>query len=257
MHSDQDFQFAKRMIAWGLNDCQVSRLVGIPRTTIKDWRTKRVRNAIGASKSSKFMCPICHAKRVDEQQYAYLLGLYLGDGCISAGPRGVYKLRITLDDHYPGIINECRRAMATVVVGHERTVGRVRRPGCSEIVSCWKHWPCLFPQHGAGPKFLRPIRLVKWQQQIAAENTELVLRGLIHSDGCRVMNTVHCRYKSGLKIYSYPRYLFTNNSEDIRTIFCEACERFGVSWRQMNWKTIAISKKADVARLDEIIGPKR
>jgi hypothetical protein len=254
MHSDEEFRFAKRMIAWGLNDCQVSRLAGIPRTTIKDWRTERVRNSIGPSKS---MCPLCDGDRVDDQRYAYLLGLYLGDGCISACPRGVYRLRISLDDHYPGIIDECRRAIATVVVGHNRTVGSVRRPGCTEVVSCWKHWPCLFPQHGRGPKHLRPIRLRDWQQEIVDGYPHLLLRGLVHSDGYRGLNKVNRRWGTGCGSYAYPRYQFSNNSEDIRRIFCDACERYGVSWRQMNWKTIAVSKKTDVARFDEIIGPKR
>ena len=36
--------------------------------------------------------------------YAYLLGLYLGDGCLPEGPRGVWHLRLTLDSRYPGII---------------------------------------------------------------------------------------------------------------------------------------------------------
>lgn len=35
--------------------------------------------------------------------YCYLLGLYLGDGCISHSQR-VWHLRITLDKKYPGII---------------------------------------------------------------------------------------------------------------------------------------------------------
>lgn len=33
--------------------------------------------------------------------YVYLLGLYLGDGCISRGARDVFRLRIALDRKYP------------------------------------------------------------------------------------------------------------------------------------------------------------
>lgn len=46
--------------------------------------------------------------------YVYLLGLYLGDGSISTHARGVFRLRVTLDQRYPGIIQECARAMRTV-----------------------------------------------------------------------------------------------------------------------------------------------
>ena len=43
--------------------------------------------------------------------YAYLLGLYLGDGCISAHARGVYRIRVHLDLRYPGIVAECEAAL--------------------------------------------------------------------------------------------------------------------------------------------------
>jgi hypothetical protein len=44
-------------------------------------------------------------------EYAYLLGMYLEDGCITRMPRS-YRLRITLDAGYPAIIHECRGAVA-------------------------------------------------------------------------------------------------------------------------------------------------
>jgi hypothetical protein len=48
---------------------------------------------------------------VDEPIYAYLLGLYLGDGHIVEMKRGVYRLSISQDERYPGLIAECARAM--------------------------------------------------------------------------------------------------------------------------------------------------
>ena len=41
------------------------------------------------------------------EDYSELLGLYLGDGCISDGPRTM-RLRIALDLKYPKIISEGR-----------------------------------------------------------------------------------------------------------------------------------------------------
>jgi hypothetical protein len=52
-----------------------------------------------------------------------------------------------------------------------------------------------------------------------------------------------------------PRYTFSNRSADIRRIFCEACDLFGVRWTEAPW-TIYVSRKADVARLDAFVGPK-
>src|SRR3979409_2006189 len=47
-------------------------------------------------------------------QYVYLLGLYLGDGCISRFPR-TWRLRVTCDTQYPTIIARCREAIDTLM----------------------------------------------------------------------------------------------------------------------------------------------
>lgn len=80
----------------------------------------------------------------------------------------------------------------------------------------------------------------------------LLLRGLIHSDGWRGTNRVTVRGKR----FEYPRYSFSDKSLDIQEIFCRAADRFGVSWRQMNDHAIAVSKRSEVAKLDEVVGPK-
>jgi hypothetical protein len=54
--------------------------------------------------------------------------------------------------------------------------------GCVVVNASWKHWPCLFPQHGPGKKHLRTIELVPWQREIAGKEPGRLLRGLIHSD---------------------------------------------------------------------------
>jgi hypothetical protein len=75
---------------------------------------------------------------------------------------------------------------------------------------------------------------------------------LIHSDGCRLTN----RVRHGEKTYEYPRYNFSNRSDDIRRIFCDACDLLGVEWRTMNRWDISVARRASVALLDEFIGPK-
>jgi len=66
------------------------------------------------------------------------------------------------------------------------------------------------------------------------------------------VNTV----RHGPKAYEYPRYNFTNRSDDIRRIFCDACDLLGVEWRVMNRWDISVARRDSVARLDEFIGPK-
>jgi len=75
---------------------------------------------------------------------------------------------------------------------------------------------------------------------------------LIHSDGCRSLNRVRGRDRW----YEYPRYTFCNASDDIRGIFCDACDQLGIPWRRMNARNISVARREGVARLDEFVGPK-
>ena len=176
----------------------------------------------------------------------YLLGLYLGDGCLSRHPRGVYRLRVTLDHAYPGIIRACADAIESVLP-EGRRASTTPRKGCCDVNAYSKTWPCLLPQHGPGRKHHRLIVLTPWQEALVDRHPEQLLRGLIHSDGCRFMNT-------GTN-WRNPRYSFSNRSADIRLIFREGCERLGLRCTASP-HTVYVSRKADVARLDEFIGPK-
>lgn len=179
--------------------------------------------------------------------YSYLLGLYLGDGCISAQPKGVFKLRIVLDIRYPGIIKDAATAMAEV--GNRSVHIGQKAENCVEVSSYSKAWPCLFPQHAPGRKHNRTIALAAWQAEFVGRHPSELLRGLIHSDGCRFVSTG--------RNWAWPRYAFSNRSQDIHRIFRQACELIGVHWTASGRYTTYVSRKADVALLDEFIGPKR
>ena len=251
MRTKAQVEFALDLSLLGMNDCEIARRTGIPRRTVRDWRRHGGqhhgfgRNDVRTDEPDR-ECPVCGTGSLDRASYAYLLGMYLGDGCLSAHPRGVFRLRISLDLRYPGIIEECSRAVAAM--RPTMKVGQVGRIGCADVAAYWKHWPCIFPQHGSGPKHQRSIVLTAWQQEIADAYPDRLLRGLIQSDGCRGLNRV--------KGKDYPRYFFTNNSPEIRGIFCGACDRYGVEWRPTNWKTVSVARRSDVARLDLIVGPK-
>jgi hypothetical protein len=122
-----------------------------------------------------------------------------------------------------------------------------------EVYSYTKHWPHLFPQHGAGVKHQRKIVLEPWQQRIVDLHPGRLLRGLIHSDGCRVVN----RIRHPKRTYEYPRYFFSNRSLDIQGIFCDACDQLGVAWRQDGPWNISVARRESVATLDRLVGPKR
>jgi hypothetical protein len=185
--------------------------------------------------------------------YAYLLGQYLGDGCISAHPRGVYALRIACCDAYPGVMRACEAAIESVRPGR---VFMVPSQGCTYVTALWKHWPCLFPQHGPGRKHERPIVLEPWQREIVERYPGQFLRRLFHSDGCRVTNWTRRLVAGEMKRYEYPRYFFTNASTDIMGLCQWALGLLSIGWTMTSTRHLSVARKADVATLDEHVGPK-
>jgi hypothetical protein len=175
--------------------------------------------------------------------------MYLGDGCISKAPKGVYKLRIFCDMRYPAIICEVSASMITVMpTSRIGTAWSVAGSLCAEVYCYSKAWPCLFPQHGPGRKHERKIELAPWQERIIDAQPEQFVRGLIHSDGCRVLNRVNGK--------AYPRYHFTQVSDDIRRLFCRSLRQLGIDYTWNDARTVSIARRAGVARLDEFVGPK-
>ena len=262
MRSRDEVRAVQHLVENGFNDCAISRLTGVPRTTVRDWRRAKRWGSLdrprwrSETRWSPEGCPQCghprHRFDALDDRYVYLLGLYLGDGYIVHHRRGVYRLTVTLDARYPGIVEECRKAIQAVMPAGR--VGLHFRHGgtCAWVTNSSKQWPCLFPQHGPGKKHERRIELADWQVPLAQRHTAEFLRGLIHSDGCRGTNAI----RHGDKIYEYPRYSFCNRSDDIRRIFCDACDLLGIEWRVMNRWNISVARRASVARLDEFVGPK-
>jgi len=173
--------------------------------------------------------------------YAYLLGLYLGDGYLEPHPRTT-RLTIYLNRKQPDIIRTC--AAAVVVVLPERRVGLVKHgPNCIYVSSYSRAWLSLFPQHGVGSKHTRPIRLEPWQRALVRLEPMGFVRGCIESDGCR-----HRRIVNGK---NYPAYCFSNRSEDILGLFMWACSLVGIRARPANDHNISIARRDDVATLDD------
>lgn len=240
----------------GVPDRQNALDHGVAVKTIRRWRRDYQRR--GRERGQQHVappCPRCDGADVDATGYAELLGWYLGDGHISKGRRGVFNLHIFNDAKYAddnAHLQELMRRVKPRGRPHVRLV-----PGCVITTVSWKHWPCLFPQHGPGRKHERPIVLEDWQRSIVEAEPAAFLRGLFHSDGSRVRNWTSRVVAGGPKRYYYPRWQFTNVSADIRELCCWALGLVDVPWRQSNHKTISVSTRAGVARLDELIGLKQ
>lgn len=226
----------------------VSRSTGISRAALREWRVN------GIEPVSSGPDPL----RTDVIAYPYLLGLYLGDGCLSRQRRGVYSLRIACANSWPGLADACEDAIRAV-----RPVGavcRVPQQGCVQITSWSKQWPVVFPQHGPGKKHERLIALEGWQQEIVDAHPWEFIRGLVHSDGCRITNWTTRMVAGERKRYEYPRYFFTNVSDDIRRLYCDTLDKVGVEWRVTRRGgrayNISVARRASVALMDRFVGRK-
>jgi hypothetical protein len=185
--------------------------------------------------------------RFTPQDYAELLGLYLGDGHISDGAR-TQRLRLSLDARYPRILAESVALLARCFPCNR--VGQVLADDGATVV-LWvyhQHLACLFPQHGAGKKHERSIVLEPWQLAIVRAAPWAFLRGCIRSDGCVFVN------RTGP--YEYLSYDFCNVSAGILDAFVDTCESVGLRPRRTG-RRVRLNRRADVARLVDQVGVKR
>ena len=250
--SDSEFASVMTLMEMGRGDHAIARLTGVPRSTVAAWRRGQ-----GISRRQREATARPGWRPQKPAAYSYLLGAYLGDGHITVfSPRSA-SLVITLDSSYPAIIAEVHRAVAAVLPGvgvHEY----FRMEG--SVIAVQANHPALpfaFPQHGPGKKHNREIRLTEWQRELTHAYPKELVRGLIHSDGCRTVNRFKTKLPSGrVAEYEYPRYFFSNLSADIRAIFCEHCELLGIRATQSNPRNISVSHRRSVALLDGFIGPK-
>ncbi len=235
---------ALALIAAGVNDCEISRRLGVPRTTIRDWRRPRYERMHTAP------CPRCGrlTKRIvlEAEPYSELLGLYLGDGHISPLAR-TERLRLSLDAAHPRVVRESDALLRRVFPAHR--IGRVTADhGATVVLLVYgTHLSCLFPQAGPGKKHDRRVALDGWQQELVDQAPWAFLRGCIRSDGCVFVN------RTGR--YEYLSYEFCNLSADILDAFERTCLALGLRPRRYA-RRIRINRREDVARLVEHVGLK-
>jgi hypothetical protein len=252
MRPMEDRERVRALKVAGHNRSSIERMTGISRATQRYWELPHVARPYTES------CPACGLAPHDfdalpARAYAYLLGIYLGDGMIAKVGRTL-ALRVFMDSRYPILIGQVVGAMQQVMSDRLAGVYPSQSENMVIITSHGKAWPCLLPQHGPGKKHTRKIELELWQAGIVASHPEQLVRGLIDSDGCRVINRVTISGKE----YRYPRYFFTQVSDDIRGIFCAALDQLGVEYRfSSRGRDVTIHRRRSVAVLDELVGPKR
>jgi hypothetical protein len=195
----------------GFSQNQIFKTLGIDRGTIR----QIVNDPEGYLKKSTIEFDL---SEIDKKSYAFILGAYLGDGCISKTHKpNVLRLRIALDIKYEKlneeVIIELKKLFPNNKVNYVR-VGETN--GC--VISLYStNLLKLFPQHDIGKKHERPIVLEDWQRDIVDEYNVEFLKGLIYTDGSF--------YYSG----KYEYCNFTNKSMDIMNLCSESMSKLNIN----------------------------
>ena len=249
VHGPEIRAAALELVEQGVNDCEIARRLGLARTTVRDWR--RPPYVPSSPKTSPRTCPRCWRTCVPitatADDYAELLGLYLGDGHISQMARA-QRLRLFLDASYPTIVDEAEQLLRRVFP-HNQVCRQTRYGGTMVILFLdHQHLACLLPQHALGKKHLRTLALEPWQSDLVATSPWRFLRGCIRSDGCVFIN------RTGP--YEYLSYDFANLSHDLLEFFASTAERAGLHPRRYA-KRVRLYWRDDVRRLTVEVGTKQ
>ena len=153
------------LAADGLNDCEIARRLGVPRTTVRDWRNPRYapRPTAGAA----------HARAAGGRRRGSRSATPTTQSCsasisATATSRALARteqLRLSLDAKYPNVNDEIDALLRRCFP--DNRVGRVLLDGGSTVVLhvYSSHLSCLFPQAGPGKKHERAIALEPWQAE--------------------------------------------------------------------------------------------
>lgn len=195
-----------------------------------------------------------------KKAYAYILGQYLGDGCISKRKR-TFALNIYSFQGHKNLIKEIAEKLKTILPNnklYEITKYYKGNPSCTISTISNNNMTMLFPQHGRGTKHTRSIILEQWQKDIVNEFPKECLRGLYHSDGSRYVRGTY-------KDKKYISYNFVNLSKDIIKLYCDIMDQlqigYKISSRSEDYltgikNTVFTHKKKDVDYMDSFLGPK-
>lgn len=246
MRTEKEYSKAIRFKDAGLNNCQISKALNIPRTTINGWI--KFKPNFEKTDNCTFNPENYIVENNLQNTYSYILGQYLGDGYINKMKnKKTYRLRIFNTVEYKSlnkfIINQLQILFPKNKIGYTDF-----KTYLSIHVYSNKLIPFLFPQDGKGKKHKRKIYLHDWQKNIISD--KYLLMGLFHSDGCYYYR------KNKNKIYS--AYDFRNESDDIHKIFQNCCNNLNINYTfALNPKRTHIYKKNDVNKLLDLVGTKK
>jgi hypothetical protein len=141
----------------GVVDQESARICAVSVRAVRHWRQgDRRASPADSGRLTAPVCPRSHGRDLDRAGYAYLLGLYLGDGHITHVPRS-YVLWVACSDAWPGLIEKARQAASLVMPSSK--VFCSSQKGAAPTSTASPSTGRVFPQHGPGRKHERAIEL--------------------------------------------------------------------------------------------------
>lgn len=172
--------------------------------------------------------------------YAYLLGLYLGDGYINKTER-TYRLRISLNStQHLDVIDRAKVRLEMLFPNNKIGLVNVTGANCVNLSVYNSNLVNLFPQHGVSYKHTRNIIITEKQEKLIQDYKDYLLCGLHDSDGCR--------YIDRRKVY----YQFTNASNDILNIYLDCLTPHNIQYK-LYPRNIRIRNKLDTEKIASLL----
>ena len=167
-HSQSDRDNVIRLFEEGKNKCEISRLTGINRATLRDWIFDDQK---GITKSAYQYDPeeyLNEFLKSEEKRkaYSFVLGLYLCDGYISQyKTHRAETIRIVNDVKYEKDTLEWAKNLQIVFPENKVSITKLKS-NCKEVKTHSKKLSLLFPQVGKGAKHKRKLTFTNWQMDI-------------------------------------------------------------------------------------------
>lgn len=257
-HREKYYKFMENNPNHGLSDYKVSEKLGISRPNIQRWRKQYFSNSskmmkrkeiLEASALKRYGDPNnMDVTKLPSDSYAYILGMYLGDGCLSKSTKcRTCTLYITQNREYDIVVNDCLNHLKNLMKEFdiEPTVVYRKNSKACDIKINSVYTLKLFPQHGEGLKHDRKINLEDWQWTHVEKEPWMFIKGLMHSDGSKYFDKYNSKW----------HWQFTNRSEDIKDILCQVCDTVGLQWTRCK-QNVSFYKSESVIMLNENVGEK-
>jgi len=182
----EDYHRVMKLLNKGLGPTEVSRMLDIPKCTVKAWKYRR-----GVPWLAKWYPE-------PSNELAYVIGVLLGDGCIVREHHNDYDIILRVKDYE--FAEEFSRNMAKIL---NKKFKKPRR---------WSGRPSLWIIYYHSKAFhtwfrKQTLDTLKPYMEYDEDTVKYFLRGIYDSEGCNYRCKRIILYNSDLKLLNYVRYL--------------------------------------------------